>query len=93
MAHFDHERIPERVVHARGSAPHGYFEASRGASKFSKAAFLRSGTRTQVFARFSTVAGGAGSGRLDRANSARRQRGFLQNVHCFSPSRCGFQER
>jgi len=46
ITHFDHERIPERVVHARGSAAHGYFEAGRGASKFSKAAFLQPGKRT-----------------------------------------------
>src|SRR4030095_16982709 len=39
ITHFDHERIPERVVHARGSAAHGYFEAARDASKFSRAAF------------------------------------------------------
>src|SRR3954453_11040888 len=71
ITHFDHERIPERVVHARGSAAHGYFEAARGASKFSKAAFLQPGTRTKVFARFSTVAGGAGS-----VDTPRDVRGF-----------------
>ncbi len=71
ITHFDHERIPERVVHARGSAAHGYFEAARGASKFSKAAFLRPGNRTKVFARFSTVAGGAGS-----VDTPRDVRGF-----------------
>jgi len=71
ITHFDHERIPERVVHARGSAAHGYFEAARGASKFSKAAFLQPGARTKVFARFSTVAGGAGS-----VDTPRDVRGF-----------------
>jgi catalase len=71
ITHFDHERIPERVVHARGSAAHGYFEAGRGASKFSKAAFLQPGKRTKVFARFSTVAGGAGS-----VDTPRDVRGF-----------------
>ena len=71
ITHFDHERIPERVVHARGSAAHGYFEAARGASKFSKAAFLQPGKRTKVFARFSTVAGGAGS-----VDTPRDVRGF-----------------
>src|SRR5690242_10823999 len=71
ITHFDHERIPERVVHARGSAAHGYFEAARGASKFSKAAFLQPGTRTKVFTRISTVAGGAGS-----VDTPRDVRGF-----------------
>jgi catalase len=71
ITHFDHERIPERIVHARGSAAHGYFEAARGASKFSKAAFLQPGTRTKVFTRFSTVAGGAGS-----VDTPRDVRGF-----------------
>jgi len=71
ITHFDHERIPERVVHARGSAAHGYFEAARGASKFSKAAFLQPGQRTKVFTRISTVAGGAGS-----VDTPRDVRGF-----------------
>jgi catalase len=71
ITHFDHERIPERVVHARGSAAHGYFEAARGASKFSKAAFLQPGARTKVFTRISTVAGGSGS-----ADTPRDVRGF-----------------
>ena len=71
ITHFDHERIPERIVHARGSAAHGYFEAARGASKFSKAAFLQPGVRTKVFARISTVAGGSGS-----VDTPRDVRGF-----------------
>src|SRR5476651_1978316 len=71
ITHFDHERIPERIVHARGSAAHGYFEAARGASKFSKAAFLQPGTRTKVFTRISTVAGGSGS-----VDTPRDVRGF-----------------
>jgi catalase len=71
ITHFDHERIPERVVHARGSAAHGNFEAARGASKFSKAAFLQPGQRTKVFTRISTVAGGAGS-----VDTPRDVRGF-----------------
>ena len=71
ITHFDHERIPERIVHARGSGAHGYFEAARGASKLSKAAFLQPGKRTKVFARFSTVAGGAGS-----VDTPRDVRGF-----------------
>ncbi|MFI4881045.1 MAG: catalase [Phycisphaerales bacterium JB064] len=60
--HFDHERIPERVVHARGSAAHGYFECTDPLSDITKAdLFQRKGEKTPVFARFSTVAGGAGS--------------------------------
>jgi len=61
ITHFDHERIPERVVHARGSGAHGTFVAYKGAAKYSRAAFLQPGVETPVFTRFSTVAGGAGS--------------------------------
>jgi catalase len=72
ITHFDHERIPERVVHARGSAAHGYFELTASLSKYTKAKFLQEpGTRTPVFARFSTVAGSRGSTDL-----ARDVRGF-----------------
>jgi catalase len=67
ITHFDHERIPERIVHARGSAAHGYFQAYRDLGKLTCAAFLRDpGVQTPVFARFSTVAGGAGSIDLPR---------------------------
>jgi catalase len=66
MTHFDHERIPERIVHARGSAAHGIFRAYKGAAKYTRAAFLQDGAETPVFARFSTVAGGAGSVDLPR---------------------------
>jgi catalase len=67
ITHFDHERIPERIVHARGSGAHGYFELETSLSKFTCADFLqKKGTRTPVFARFSTVAGGAGSVDLPR---------------------------
>ena len=67
ISHFDRERIPERVVHARGSGAHGYFEPYRSWSDLSRAAFLQDpAKRTPVFARFSTVAGGAGSGDLHR---------------------------
>jgi len=69
--HFDHERIPERIVHARGSAAHGYFEATDDISDLSKAAVFRKGEKTPVFARFSTVAGGAGS-----VDTPRDVRGF-----------------
>ena len=62
ITHFDHERIPERIVHARGSAAHGYFELDRSLRKYTTARILtETGVRTPVFARFSTVAGGAGS--------------------------------
>ena len=67
ITHFDHERIPERIVHARGSAAHGYFQPYKSMSQLTQAAFLRDPkVKTPVFARFSTVAGGAGSGDLAR---------------------------
>ncbi|MDB5917136.1 MAG: catalase [Massilia sp.] len=72
ITHFDHERIPERVVHARGSAAHGYFEAYDDFSALTKAApFAAAGKRTPVFTRFSTVAGERGS-----ADTVRDVRGF-----------------
>ena len=59
--HFDHERIPERIVHARGSAAHGYFECTDPIPELSRASlFAKKGKKTPVFTRFSTVAGGAG---------------------------------
>src|SRR5436190_21630218 len=62
ITHFDHERIPERVVHARGSGAHGFFELDESLTKYTRAAFLQEpGTRTPVFVRFSTVAGSRGS--------------------------------
>jgi catalase len=70
--HFDHERIPERIVHARGSAAHGFFELYESLSDISKAdLFQRAGEQTPVFVRFSTVAGGAGS-----VDTPRDVRGF-----------------
>ncbi|MCY7281361.1 MAG: catalase [Sphingomonas bacterium] len=69
--HFDHERIPERIVHARGSGAHGVFEATADISDLSKAAVFIKGTKTETFARFSTVAGGAGS-----VDTPRDVRGF-----------------
>ena len=72
ITHFDHERIPERVVHARGSGAHGYFQPYDSFAPLTRAAFLQDpGERTPVFVRFSTVAGGAGSTDL-----ARDVRGF-----------------
>jgi catalase len=70
--HFDHERIPERIVHARGTAAHGYFELTTSLADVSKAAILnRVGERIPVFTRFSTVAGNQGS-----ADTVRDVRGF-----------------
>jgi len=67
ITHFDHERIPERIVHARGSAAHGFFECYAPQSKLTKASFLsEKGKRTPVFVRFSTVAGERGSTDLAR---------------------------
>ena len=72
ITHFDHERIPERIVHARGSAAHGYFELTRSLAKYTRARVLTEvGTKTPVFTRFSTVAGGAGS-----VDTPRDVRGF-----------------
>ena len=72
LTHFDHERIPERVVHARGAGAHGYFETYESQSALTKAAFLQTaGQRTPVFVRFSTVAGSRGS-----TDVARDARGF-----------------
>ncbi len=70
--HFDHERIPERIVHARGSAAHGYFELYESLADISKAdIFQRAGEKTPLFTRFSTVAGGSGS-----VDTPRDVRGF-----------------
>jgi catalase len=70
--HFDHERIPERVVHARGYGAHGYFETYQSLSDITRAdIFQRAGEKTPVFVRFSTVAGNKGS-----ADLARDVRGF-----------------
>src|SRR5688572_26173378 len=72
ITHFDHERIPERIVHARGSAAHGHFELTKSLKKFTTARVLSEvGERTPVFCRFSTVAGGAGS-----VDTPRDVRGF-----------------
>ena len=72
ITHFDHERIPERIVHARGSAAHGVFQVYKSMSKYTKAGFLTDTERqTPVFVRFSTVAGSRGSTDL-----ARDVRGF-----------------
>ncbi len=70
--HFDHERIPERIVHARGSAAHGHFECTDPIPELTRASlFAKKGKKTPVFVRFSTVAGGAGS-----VDTPRDVRGF-----------------
>jgi catalase len=72
MQHFNRERIPERVVHAKGGGAHGFFEVTADVAPWTKASFLsRVGRRTPVFARFSTVAGELGS-----ADTVRDPRGF-----------------
>ena len=72
IQHFDHERIPERIVHARGSAAHGFFELTESLSEFTTAKILTEvGKKTELFTRFSTVAGGAGS-----VDTPRDVRGF-----------------
>lgn len=72
ITHFDHERIPERIVHARGSAAHGFFQLYESQSQYTKAKFLTdTSVQTPVFVRFSTVAGSKGSTDL-----ARDVRGF-----------------
>lgn len=72
ITHFDHERIPERIVHARGSGAHGVFKVHKSMEKYTKAKFLsEAGKETPVFVRFSTVAGSRGSTDL-----ARDVRGF-----------------
>ena len=57
MAHFNRERVPEHVVHAKGHGAFGFFEATEDVSQWCKAEFLKKGTRTPMVARFSTVAG------------------------------------
>src|ERR1700733_2594014 len=77
ITHFDHERIPERVVHARGAAAHGVFESYGSAGSVTKAPFLaEKGKRTEVFVRFSTVLGSRGS-----ADTARDTRGFATRFY------------
>ena len=77
IQHFDHERIPERIVHARGSAAHGYFELTKSLAKYTRAKILTEvGEKTELFTRFSTVAGGAGS-----VDTPRDVRGFAVKMY------------
>src|SRR5215475_5175538 len=77
ITHFDHERIPERIVHARGSAAHGVFQVYESMSEYTKAAFLQDpGVQTPVYVRFSTVQGPRGS-----ADTVRDVRGFATKFY------------
>jgi catalase len=77
ITHFDHERIPERIVHARGAGAHGYFECYQDMSEYTSAKFLNEkGKITPVFVRFSTVAGFRGS-----PDTARDVRGFATKFY------------
>jgi catalase len=77
MTHFDHERIPERVVHARGSGAHGYFQVYEPMTEFTRARFLQDpSVKTPVFVRFSTVVGFRGS-----ADTVRDVRGFATKFY------------
>ncbi|MEO7244089.1 MAG: catalase [Rubrivivax sp.] len=77
ITHFDHERIPERIVHARGTGVHGYFALSESLAAYTTAQVLTEvGERTPVFARFSTVAGGSGS-----VDTPRDVRGFAVKLY------------
>jgi catalase len=77
ITRFDHERIPERVVHARGSAAHGYFQVYESMAEYTRAAFLQEPSRkTPVFVRFSTVVGSRGS-----ADTVRDVRGFATKFY------------
>lgn len=77
ITHFDHERIPERIVHARGSAAHGYFELTKSLKKYTTAKILTEvGEKTPLFTRFSTVAGGSGS-----IDTPRDVRGFAVKLY------------
>lgn len=77
ITHFDHERIPERIVHARGSAAHGFFQPYKNLAEITKADFLSDPDKiTPVYVRFSTVQGGAGS-----ADTVRDIRGFATKFY------------
>ena len=77
ITHFDHERMPERVVHARGSGAHGYFQVYKSLSQYTKAGVLTDpSVKTPVFVRFSTVNGSRGS-----ADTVRDARGFATKFY------------
>jgi catalase len=76
MQHFNRERVPERVVHAKGGGAHGFFEVTEDVSQYTKANFLQPGKRSPVFLRFSTVAGEQGY-----ADTVRDPRGFALKIY------------
>jgi catalase len=76
MQHFNRERVPERVVHAKGGGAHGFFEATEDVRQYTKAKFLQKGARSPVFARFSTVAGEQGF-----PDTVRDPRGFAVKLY------------
>ncbi len=76
MQHFNRERVPERVVHAKGGGAHGFFEVTEDVSQYTKADFLQPGKRSPVFLRFSTVAGEQGF-----ADTVRDPRGFAVKIY------------
>jgi catalase len=77
ITHFDHERIPERIVHARGTAAHGHFELTKSLGEYTTAKILtEKGVKTPLFTRISTVAGGAGS-----VDTPRDVRGFAVKLY------------
>ncbi len=76
MQHFNRERVPERVVHAKGGGAHGFFEVTEDVSGYTKADFLQPGKRSPVFLRFSTVAGEQGF-----ADTVRDPRGFAVKIY------------
>lgn len=84
LAHFDRERIPERVVHAKGAGAYGYFEVTNDISKYTKAKlFSKVGKRTPVVVRFSTVGGEKGS-----ADTERDPRGFAVKFYTEDGNSC-----
>src|ERR1700682_3363287 len=76
MQHFNRERVPERVVHAKGGGAHGFFEATEDVSQYTKANFLQAGKRSPLFIRFSTVAGEQGF-----PDTVRDPRGFAVKIY------------
>jgi len=76
MQHFNRERVPERVVHAKGGGAHGFFEVTEDVSQYTKAAFLQPGKRSPLFLRFSTVAGEQGF-----PDTVRDPRGFAIKIY------------
>ena len=78
LAHFDRERIPERVVHAKGAGAYGYFEVQADVTRYTKAKFLSDvGKRTDLFVRFSTVGGEKGSADAAKTHATKHAKASL----------------